>query len=271
LIGFVHTLCVVALSIYGIQAILLTVLYLRHRGEVSVGRQPDEEDWPLVAIQLPVYNELHVVERLIDAAAALDYPAGRLEVQVLDDSTDNTTQLAEARASHHRARGVNVRVLRRPTREGFKAGALAWGLQQTTAEFLAVFDADFSPRPDFLRKTIPQLLALPQVGVVQTRWSHLNETYSPLTRLQALALDGHFVVEQTGRCRSNLLINFNGSGGVWRRSCVEEAGGWQWDTMTEDMDLSYPRWRRSSGNRRGGHRDQPSAFASLVHGFSGVI
>jgi len=239
LIGFLHTLCVLSLSIYGIQAILLTVLYLRHRGEVLAGCEPDEQDWPLVAIQLPIYNELHVVERLIDAAAALDYPAGKLEVQVLDDSTDDTTRLAEARATYHRARGINVRVLRRPAREGFKAGALAWGLQRTAAEFLAVFDADFSPRSDFLRRTIPQLIARPQVGVVQTRWSHLNEVYSPLTRLQALAVNGHFVVEQTGRSRSNLLINFNGSGGVWRRACIEAVGGWQWDTMTEDMDLSY--------------------------------
>jgi cellulose synthase/poly-beta-1,6-N-acetylglucosamine synthase-like glycosyltransferase len=239
LIGFLHTLCVVSLSVYGIQAILLTVLYLRHRGETPLGCDPDEQDWPLVAIQLPIYNEMHVVERLIDAAASLDYPVNKLEVQVLDDSTDGTALLAEGRAAFHRARGVNVRVLRRPTREGFKAGALAWGLQNTEAEYLAVFDADFAPRPDFLRRTIPHLLARPGVGVLQTRWSHLNEAYSALTRLQALALNGHFVVEQTGRSRSDLLINFNGSGGVWRRSCVEEAGGWQWDTMTEDMDLSY--------------------------------
>jgi cellulose synthase/poly-beta-1,6-N-acetylglucosamine synthase-like glycosyltransferase len=239
LIGILHTLCVLFLSIYGIQAILLTLLYLRHRREELVGCQPGEGDWPLVAVQLPIYNELHVVERLIDAAAGLDYPAGRLEIQVLDDSTDETAQLAQARAANYRALGVNVTVLRRPTRVGFKAGALAWGLQQTKADFVAVFDADFSPRPDFLRRTIPSLLANPEVGVVQARWSHLNEGYSPLTRVQALALDGHFVVEQTGRNRSDLLINFNGSGGVWRRSCIEEAGGWQWDTMTEDMDLSY--------------------------------
>jgi cellulose synthase/poly-beta-1,6-N-acetylglucosamine synthase-like glycosyltransferase len=239
LIGFLHALCAVSLSVYGIQAILLTLLYLWHRGETPLGREPDERDWPLVAVQLPVYNEMHVVERLIDAAATLDYPANKLEIQILDDSTDKTTQLAETRAAFHRARGLDVRVIRRPTRTGYKAGALAVGLQQTSAQYLAVFDADFAPRPDFLRKTIPYLLVRPRVGVLQTRWSHLNESYSPLTRLQALALNGHFVVEQSGRSRSNLLINFNGSGGVWRRSCVEEAGGWQWDTMTEDMDLSY--------------------------------
>jgi cellulose synthase/poly-beta-1,6-N-acetylglucosamine synthase-like glycosyltransferase len=239
LIGFLHAICVAFLSIYGVQAILLTLLYVRHRGEDPADSVPGEGDWPLVAIQLPIYNEQHVVGRLIDAAAALDYPASRLEIQVLDDSTDETTELAEAKAAHYRAKGVNIQVLRRPTREGFKAGALAWALECTEAEFVVVFDADFNPRSDFLRRTIPSLLAHHDVGVVQTRWSHLNETYSPLTRVQALALDGHFVVEQTGRNRSDLLINFNGSGGVWRRRCIEQAGGWQWDTMTEDMDLSY--------------------------------
>lgn len=234
----IYTLTLLWLSVYGFQALLLTLLYLRHRHE-PLALAPVAETWPRVAVQLPVFNEKHVVERLIDAAAALDYPRERLEIQVLDDSTDETTALAEARAAYHRARGVDVRVLRRPDRSGFKAGALAWGLAHTDAEFLAVFDADFRPRPDFLRRTIPALLARPRVGMVQTRWSHLNDVYSPLTRAQALALDGHFVVEQTARNRGGLLINFNGSGGVWRRACIEEAGGWQADTMTEDMDLSY--------------------------------
>lgn len=238
-VGILHTLCVLLLSVYGVQAIALTLLYLHHRRDGRLDRPADPPEWPTVAVQLPVYNECHVVERLIDAAAALDYPRDRLEIQVLDDSTDETTGLAEARAALHRARGTNVRVLRRPTREGFKAGALAWGLRHTDAEIIAVFDADFRPLPDFLRRTVPYLVAHPDVGVIQARWSHLNEAYSPLTRVQALALNGHFVVEQTGRNRSNLLINFNGSGGVWRRACIEAAGGWQWDTMTEDMDLSY--------------------------------
>jgi cellulose synthase/poly-beta-1,6-N-acetylglucosamine synthase-like glycosyltransferase len=239
LVRFVNGFALLWLSLYGLQALLLTLLYLRHRREVAPGLEPGADEWPRVVVQLPVYNEQHVVERLIDAAAALDYPATRLEIQVLDDSTDETTAIAETRAAYHRARGLNIAVLRRPTREGYKAGALARGLQQTDAEFVVVFDADFRPRPDFLRRTIPRLLANPGVGVAQTRWSHLNDVYSLLTRLQALALDGHFVVEQTGRNRSGLLINFNGSGGVWRRACIEAAGGWQWDTMTEDMDLSY--------------------------------
>jgi cellulose synthase/poly-beta-1,6-N-acetylglucosamine synthase-like glycosyltransferase len=199
----------------------------------------EDRDLPRVAVQLPVYNERHVVERLIDAAARLDYPLDWLEIQVLDDSTDDTSDLAERRAEYHRSRGVNVRVIRRPERTGFKAGALAWGQEQTDAEFIAVFDADFRPNPDFLRRTVLVLMAQPAAGMVQTRWAHLNESYSALTRVQALALDGHFVVEQTGRNRSGFLINFNGSGGVWRRACIEDAGGWQSDTMTEDMDLSY--------------------------------
>lgn len=235
----IYTLTLLWLSAYSLQALILTVLYLRHRRGAASRIDAALEAWPKVAVQLPVYNERHVVERLIDAAASLDYPRDRLEIQVLDDSTDDTTALAEARAAYQRSRGVNVRVLRRPDRSGFKAGALAWGLAHTDAEFLAVFDADFRPRPDFLRRTIPVLLSQPDVGMVQTRWSHLNDEFSPLTRVQALALDGHFVVEQTARSRSGLLINFNGSGGVWRRACIEAAGGWQDDTMTEDMDLSY--------------------------------
>jgi cellulose synthase/poly-beta-1,6-N-acetylglucosamine synthase-like glycosyltransferase len=190
-------------------------------------------------VQLPVYNERHVIGRLIEAAAALDYPRDRLEIQVLDDSTDETFSLAEEFAAGERAKGVNIMVIHRDQREGFKAGALAAGLRRTDAEFLAVFDADFCPHPDFLRRTIPALASSPLVGMVQTRWSHLNQAYSPLTRAEAIALDGHFAVEQTGRNRSGLLINFNGSGGVWRRQCIEEAGGWQSDTMTEDLDLSY--------------------------------
>lgn len=239
MIGVLYTLTLLWLSVYGFQSLLLTVLYLRHRRDVAPEAQVDEASWPRVAVQLPIYNEQHVVERLIDAVAALDYPRDRLEIQVLDDSSDETTALAAARVAHHRARGVDVCLLRRTDRAGFKAGALAWGMAQTDAEFLAVFDADFRPRPDWLRRTIPALSVRPDAGMAQTRWSHLNDDYSALTHIQSLALDGHFVVEQTARSRSGLLINFNGSGGVWRRACIEAAGGWQADTMTEDMDLSY--------------------------------
>ena len=234
-----YTLTVLGLSVYALQSLLLTILYFKHRHDITPMAVIAEDAWPRVTVQLPIFNEMYVVERLIDAAAALDYPRDRLQVQVLDDSTDETTALAEARAAQHRKEGADVRVLHRTDRAGFKAGALAWGLAQTDAEFLAVFDADFQPRPDWLRRIIPAMLARPDVGMGQTRWSHLNEEYSPLTRVESLALDGHFVVEQTARSRSGLLINFNGSGGVWRRACIEAAGGWQADTMTEDMDLSY--------------------------------
>jgi cellulose synthase/poly-beta-1,6-N-acetylglucosamine synthase-like glycosyltransferase len=227
------------LAIYGVQAFILTFLYLRHRRHAPAPADMTGRAWPAVAVQLPIFNERHVVERLIDAAASLDYPRDRLEIQVLDDSTDDTTALAEARAAYHRARGVNIGVCHRVDRRGFKAGALAAGLAQTAAEFLAVFDADFAPRPDFLRRVIPHFADRPAVGMIQTRWAHLNEQYSAFTRAQSLALDAHFVVEQTGRNRSGLLINFNGSGGVWRRACIVAAGGWHADTMTEDMDLSY--------------------------------
>lgn len=234
-----HTVVALWLSLYGFQALALTLLYFRHRRASLPAERPTEGAWPAVVVQLPIYNERYVVERLIDAAAGLDYPRERLTIQILDDSTDDTTAIAEARAALHRAAGMNVQVLHRIDRSGFKAGALAFGLAQTNAEFVAVFDADFRPKPDFLRKTIPAMLADPRAGMAQTRWSHLNDEYSLLTHAQSLALDGHFVVEQTARNRSGLLINFNGSGGVWRRACIEDAGGWQADTMTEDMDLSY--------------------------------
>jgi cellulose synthase/poly-beta-1,6-N-acetylglucosamine synthase-like glycosyltransferase len=227
------------LSLYGFQALALTLLYFRRRRASVPAVRPADGEWPTVVAQLPVYNERYVVERLIDAAAAFDYPRDRLTIQILDDSTDDTTGIAEARAAAHRAAGIDARVLHRTDRSGFKAGALAYGLTQTDAEFVAVFDADFRPKPDFLRKTISAMLADPRAGMAQTRWSHLNDEYSYLTHAQSLALDGHFVVEQTARNRSGLLINFNGSGGVWRRACIEDAGGWQADTMTEDMDLSY--------------------------------
>jgi cellulose synthase/poly-beta-1,6-N-acetylglucosamine synthase-like glycosyltransferase len=186
-----------------------------------------------------VYNELHVVERAIDRVATLDYPRDRLQIQILDDSTDETSRLACARAAVYRERGIDIEVLRRPTRDGFKAGALDWGLSRATGEYVAIFDADFCPRPDFLLQTVPHFSARPRLGLVQTRWAYLNADYSLLTKAQALALDGHFVVEQVGRCRSGLLMSFNGAGGVWRRSCIEESGGWRADTLCEDLDLSY--------------------------------
>ncbi|MDY6875205.1 MAG: glycosyltransferase [Chloroflexota bacterium] len=235
----IHALVALWLAIYGLNAFILTFLYLHHRREVVPTPLTDQSSLPAVTVQVPVYNELHVVERAIDSVAALNYPSDRLQIQILDDSTDDTIHLARAQAALHRERGVDITVLRRPDRDGFKAGALAWGLPQASGEYVAIFDADFCPQPDFLLQTVPHFLTQPRLGLVQTRWSYLNADYSPLTRAQALALDGHFVVEQAGRQRSGLLMNFNGTAGVWRRRCIEECGGWQADTLSEDLDLSY--------------------------------
>jgi hypothetical protein len=198
----------------------------------------DEAVLPRVTVQLPVYNEPQVIERLIDAAAALDYPADRLEIQVLDDSSDETRGLAERRVARLRAAGLDVKIVRRASREGFKAGALANGLALASGEFVAVFDADFVPAPDFLRRVLPHFRDA-GVGMVQARWSHLNRGASLLTAAQAVMLDAHFLLEHAARMSRGLFFNFNGTAGLWRRACIESAGGWSSDTLTEDMDLSY--------------------------------
>lgn len=236
-VELVYAVCVVLLSIYGFNSLVLTWLYLCHRHD-PIPESPLPAEWPHVTVQLPMYNELHMVERLLTAAATLDYPQDRLEIQVLDDSTDDTRQLAARTVSRLRQQGVDVVHLARAERTGFKAGALAAGLVRAKGELIAVFDADFVPLPDFLRRVVPQF-ADPKVGCVQTRWGHLNRDYSCFTQTQALGMDGHFIVEQTARSRAGLFINFNGTGGVWRKSCIHDAGGWTADTLTEDLDLSY--------------------------------
>ena len=199
---------------------------------------PLPDDLPVVTVQLPVYNERDVVERLVDAVAALDWPADRLQIQLLDDSTDDIGARAAPALARARARGIDAVLFRRPQRQGYKAGALAFGLTQARGDILAIFDADFLPPTDFLRRTVPHLLT-EGVGLVQCRWGHLNEGGSALTRAQATLLDGHFVVEQVARHTSGAWFNFNGTAGVWRRAAIEAAGGWQADTLTEDLDLSY--------------------------------
>ncbi|RMF88979.1 MAG: glycosyltransferase, partial [Nitrospinota bacterium] len=193
---------------------------------------------PWVTIQLPIYNELYVAERLIRAVSQLDYPRDRLEIQVLDDSTDETTGIIATLVAELQTRGYHIQHIRRQTRGGFKAGALKHGLTLARGEFIAIFDADFIPRPDFLQKTLPYFQD-PKVGVVQTRWEHLNAEYSFFTQAQAIALDGYFVVEQQARERAGLFITFNGTGGIWRRHCIEDAGNWREETLAEDLDLSY--------------------------------
>ena len=223
----------------------MVYLFYRNRTSVPVPRRA-LLPLPKITVQLPVYNERYVVERLISAVAALDYPRALLEIQVLDDSTDDTAGIARAACERERARGVDIHYLHRGHRSGFKAGALKEGFEKSTGEFLFVFDADFVPPPNFIRDTL-DFFSDPEVGMVQARWDHLNRDFSLLTRLQAILLDGHFVVEHTARNRSGRFFNFNGTAGAWRRATIEEAGGWNADTLTEDIDLSYraqlARWK----------------------------
>lgn len=225
---------------YSLIQLNLVVLYLRDKKHerTPAGMDVANPDLPHITVQLPIYNELYVVERLIDAICALDYPRAKLEIQILDDSTDDTVALIASRVAVKEKEGFDIKQVRRPNREGFKAGALAYGLARAKGEFLAIFDADFIPAKDFLKRTMPHF-HVKEVGMVQTRWSHLNEDYSLLTRLQAFGLDAHFSVEQKGRQAGGHFINFNGTAGLWRKACIESAGGWQADTLTEDLDLSY--------------------------------
>jgi len=196
------------------------------------------KEFPMVTIQLPIYNEIYVVRRLLDSVCKIDYPKEKLEVQVLDDSTDETVDEVARICAEKRALGYDFVHLHRTNRQGYKAGALKEGLAVAKGEFIAIFDADFIPQPDFLKKTLPHFNK-PNVGMVQTRWEHLNGDYSVITKAQALALDAHFVLEQSVRNNAGLFIAFNGTGGIWRKECIIDAGNWQADTLTEDLDLSY--------------------------------
>lgn len=237
--------CLGALALYACGQIYLLYTYVRHqlthpeRRTKALPLCPPGESAPRVTVQLPLYNERYVARRIIDATAALDYPRDRLHIQVLDDSTDDTTELIQARVAQLQSEGLRIDLIHRSNRTGYKAGALANGLSKTDGEFIAIFDADFIPKPDFLKRTVPYFYADECIGVVQARWGHLNGTDNLLTRSQTLAIDAHFAVEQYARSASSLLFSFNGSCGLWRRRCIEEAGGWQADTLTEDFDLSY--------------------------------
>jgi len=234
-----YAISAIAVSLIGFNVLILSLVYLWHRHDAAPLPEVDEAALPSVVVQLPVYNERDVVERLIEAAGKLNYPRDRLIIQVLDDSTDDTSAVATAAIEQVRSAGVSIEYIRRSSRDGFKAGALAYGLEQTDTEFVAIFDADFIPEPDFLRQVIPYFLEDARLGLVQARWGHINTDYSLFTRAQALALDLHFVVEQTARHRGGLLMNFAGTAGVWRQACIEDSGGWHSDTLSEDIDLSY--------------------------------
>lgn len=215
----------------------MAYLYYRHKFKLPTPKGRLEK-LPRVTIQLPIFNEKYVVERLIDSVCRIAYPRDLLEIQVLDDSTDETCSIARACVERNRREGHEVVYLRRENRYGFKAGALENGLHHARGEFIAVFDADFVPSPDFLRRTVP-FFADDKVGMVQVRWGHLNREFSILTQAQSIFLDGHFIIEHTARNRSGCFFNFNGTAGIWRRGAIEDAGGWQHDTLTEDLDLSY--------------------------------
>ncbi|MFM2151832.1 MAG: hypothetical protein RL199_267, partial [Pseudomonadota bacterium] len=227
----------VVLSLYGSHRYYMSYLYYRHKANLPMpaGRL---QTLPRVTIQLPIFNEMYVCERLVDAVCAIEYPRELFEVQVLDDSTDETTSIAAAAVERWKKRGIDISYVHRTNRQGFKAGALQAGLAKAKGEFVAVFDADFVPGADFLRKTI-HYFSDQNVGMVQVRWEHLNREFSLLTNAQAVFLDGHFVIEHTARNRSGRFFNFNGTAGIWRRQAIHDGGGWQHDTLTEDLDLSY--------------------------------
>lgn len=239
-IVFAYFAVLAVLSIYGLHRYLILYLYHRHYKWKALppARESTGAELLSVTVQLPLYNEMYVARRVIEAAARIRYPREKLHIQVLDDSTDDTTAIARDTALELRRRGFSVDVVHRDLRDGYKAGALQAGLARVESDLVAIFDADFVPPVDFLEKTVPQFFD-PQVGMVQTRWAYLNRDYSLLTRVQALLLDGHFMLEHTARSHSGRFFNFNGTGGVFRRCAILDAGGWQGDTLTEDLDLSY--------------------------------
>lgn len=234
----ITTLALAGLGLYGFLGLYTLSVYRRHRNNTPPQPAATSPYFPPVTVQLPLFNERYVVDRLIHAAAALRYPRERLQIQILDDSEDDTTERVARLVQQYRNRGLHVELRHRRQREGFKAGALNSGLDSATGDYIAIFDADFEPHPDFLLRTIPHFLDSPDLGLVQTRWGHLNAAESALTAAQALALDKHFIMEQTVRFRADLFPKFNGTAGIWRRACLEDAGRWQSDTVCEDLCLS---------------------------------
>jgi cellulose synthase/poly-beta-1,6-N-acetylglucosamine synthase-like glycosyltransferase len=226
------------LATYGIHRYTLVYLYYKNKRNQTTDSEQKFAELPRVTVQLPIFNEKYVVDRLLQAICRLDYPREKLDVQVLDDSTDETVEVARDLVEHYAAQGYPITYHHRANRSGFKAGALHEGMKSAKGEFVTIFDADFVPPPDFLQRTIHHFTD-ERVGMVQTRWTHINRNYSFLTEVEAILLDGHFVLEHSGRARSDVFFNFNGTAGVWRRKAIDDAGGWEHDTLTEDTDLSY--------------------------------
>ncbi len=235
-----YGLCLLLVFFYSVLQLSLAFAYVKNKRKKTQDVKPvfDPATTPKVTIQLPMYNELYVAERIIETISKFDYPSDKLQIQVLDDSTDETKDVIAKKVAEVAARGINIQHIHRVDRTGYKAGALDAAMDRVEGEFIAIFDADFIPDPDFLQKTMPYFQD-EKIGVVQTRWGHINKDYSILTELQAFGLNGHFAIEQGGRNSAGHFINFNGTGGIWRKKCIEEAGGWEHDTLTEDLDLSY--------------------------------
>ena len=242
IIFFIYVSALVYITIYCLSQLHLLYHYkVNHwyKGKDNLLNDPiAEKDLPFVTIQLPIFNELYVVERLVDRIVQIDYPKDKFEIHLLDDSTDETVEISRKKVNEYKAQGFNIELITREIRTGYKAGALKDGMSRAKGEYIAIFDADFLPKLDFLKATIPYFQD-EKVGVVQTRWEHINQNYSLITRLQALQLNVHFTVEQSGRKAGNFMLQFNGTAGVWRRDCIDDAGGWEADTLTEDLDLSY--------------------------------
>ena len=233
----IYILCLIFIFIYSLTQLNMLRYFISYqKKKKSIPSLP--KNLPFVTIQLPVYNELYVVERLIECITKLNYPEGKIQIQVLDDSTDESLNLTRNTVLKYQKKGSLIEHITRVNRDNFKAGALKNGLKSATGEFIAIFDADFLPQPDWLLKTIPYFDDV-KIGVVQTRWGHLNRNYSVLTKIQAFALDAHFLLEQIGRNQQKHFINFNGTAGVWRKKCILDAGNWEGDTLTEDLDISY--------------------------------
>ncbi len=241
IVGGIYVIALVYVTFFCLMQFHLLIVYKRNqifgKGEL-VNEGILDQDLPYITIQLPIFNEMYVVERLLDNITRLDYPKEKLEIQVLDDSTDATVQLSEKKVTEYKNKGFNIELITRTDRTGYKAGALKEATKNARGEFIAIFDADFLPNIDFLKRTIQEFKD-PKVGVVQTRWEHINQDYSILTKLQAFQLNVHFSVEQQGREYGNYLLQFNGTAGIWRKETITDAGGWEADTLTEDLDLSY--------------------------------
>lgn len=236
----IYGICLFMIFLYSILQLSLSISYAKNRKKKVLDKTPDFDlnKAPKVTIQLPMYNEMYVAERIIQVVSEIEYPRDKFQIQVLDDSTDETKDIIAKKVDEIKALGINIQHVHRIDRTGYKAGALDAAMDQVEGEFIGIFDSDFMPEKDFLLKTIP-FFQNPEIGVVQTRWGHINKNYSLLTELQAFGLNGHFAIEQGGRTASNHFINFNGTAGIWRKQCIEDAGGWEHDTLTEDLDLSY--------------------------------